>query len=204
MSQFVIHRGLIISVIQAIFSICFYFVAIPVYNGLLMLGYATLYTNLPVFSLVLDEDVPVQAVLKFPPLYKTLQKGRSLSTKTFLIWVWKSIFQGCVIMLSALYFFNEPFTNLVTITFTALIITELLNVYSVVRRPIVYFSDNQTQLEDGGIRFGHLRLLHLQHCFPAFILRYFIPQLAVLPEGLSDYPSLMAAPAPCEMYHWPL
>ena len=72
MSQFVIHRGLIISVIQAIFSICFYFVAIPIYNGLLMLGYATIYTNLPVFSLVFDEDVPVQAVMKFPPLYKTL------------------------------------------------------------------------------------------------------------------------------------
>jgi len=27
-------------------------------------------------------------------------------------------------------FFNEPFTNIVTITFSALIITELLNVYS--------------------------------------------------------------------------
>jgi phospholipid-translocating ATPase len=92
LSQFVIHRGLIISVIQAIFSICFYFVAIPVYNGLLMIGYATIYTNLPVMSLVLDEDVPIQAVMKFPPLYKTMQLGRVLSTKTFLIWVWKSIF----------------------------------------------------------------------------------------------------------------
>jgi phospholipid-translocating ATPase len=55
----VIHRGLIISVIQAIFSIIFYFVAIPVYNGLLMLGYSSIYTNLPVFSLVFDQDVPV-------------------------------------------------------------------------------------------------------------------------------------------------
>ena len=72
LSQFVIHRGLIISVIQAIFSIIFYFVAIPVYNGLLMLGYSSIYTNLPVFSLVFDQDVPVQAVMKFPPLYKTL------------------------------------------------------------------------------------------------------------------------------------
>ena len=33
-------------------------------------------------------------------------------------------------MLSALIFFNEPFTNIVTITFSALVITELLNVYS--------------------------------------------------------------------------
>ena len=93
LSQFVIHRGLIITVIQAIFSIIFYFVAIPVYNGYLMLGYSTIYTNFPVFSLVFDEDVKVDSVMKFPPLYKTLLKGRSLSTKTFLIWVWKSIYQ---------------------------------------------------------------------------------------------------------------
>lgn len=141
LSQFVIHRGLIISIIQTIFSISFYFVAIPLYNGLLMLGYATIFTNLPVLSLVLDEDVPVHAVMKFPPLYKTLQKGRSLNTKTFLVWVWKSIFQGCVIMLSTLYFFQESFTNIVTITYTSLIITELLNVYSEVSLHTINFSD---------------------------------------------------------------
>ena len=93
LSQFVIHRGLIISVIQAVFSIVFYFVAIPIYNGYLMLGYATLYTSLPVFSLVFDEDADVGSILRFPPLYKTLQKGRALSFKTFLIWVWKSVYQ---------------------------------------------------------------------------------------------------------------
>jgi phospholipid-translocating ATPase len=68
----VIHRGLIISVIQGLFIILFYFVAIPIYNGFLMLGYATIYTSLPVFSLVFDEDASVDAVMKFPPLYKTL------------------------------------------------------------------------------------------------------------------------------------
>lgn len=130
LSQFVIHRGLIITVIQSIFSIIFYFVAIPVYNGYLMLGYSTIYTNFPVFSLVFDEDVNVASVMKFPPLYKTLQKGRALSTKTFLIWVWKSIYQGCLVMLATVIFFNESFTNIVTITFSALIIIELLNVYS--------------------------------------------------------------------------
>ena len=52
LSQFVIHRGLIISNIQAIFTLFFYYVSIPVYNGYLMLGYTTLYTLLPVFSLV--------------------------------------------------------------------------------------------------------------------------------------------------------
>lgn len=130
LSQFVIHRGLIISIIQAIFSITFYFVAIPIYNGMLILGYSTVYTSLPVFSLVFDHDVNVETVMKYPPLYATLQKGRSLSSKTFLIWFFKSVFQGCVIMLGTLLFFNESFTNIVTITFSALIMTELLNVYS--------------------------------------------------------------------------
>jgi phospholipid-translocating ATPase len=52
MSQFVIHRGLVISVIQLTFIFMFYFVAIPIYNGFLMLGYATAFTTLPVFCLV--------------------------------------------------------------------------------------------------------------------------------------------------------
>jgi phospholipid-translocating ATPase len=59
LSQFVFHRGLIISVIQALFTIMFYFVAIPIYNGFLMLGYSTVYTSLPVFSLVFDQDASV-------------------------------------------------------------------------------------------------------------------------------------------------
>ena len=130
LSQFVIHRGLIITVIQAIFSVVFYFVSIPIYNGMLMMGYSTIYTSMPVFSLVLDYDVNESACMKYPPLYKTLQKGRSLSMRTFLGWFWKSVFQGCVIMLGAILCFNEPFANMVTITFSALIIIELLNVYS--------------------------------------------------------------------------
>lgn len=36
------------------FSIIFYNVAIPIYNGMLMLGYATFYTSLPVLSIVLN------------------------------------------------------------------------------------------------------------------------------------------------------
>ena len=48
---------MIISFIQAVFTVVYFFVTIPVYNGYLMLGYSTFYTTLPVFSLVLDEDV---------------------------------------------------------------------------------------------------------------------------------------------------
>jgi phospholipid-translocating ATPase len=54
LGNFVFHRGLIISVIQVLFTSIFYFGAIPIYNGYLMLGYTTVYTMMPVFSLVLD------------------------------------------------------------------------------------------------------------------------------------------------------
>lgn len=72
LAQFVIHRGLIISIIQAVFSIIFFMVAIPVFNGYLMMGYSTVFTMLPVFSLILDQDVDRDSVMKFPPLYKSL------------------------------------------------------------------------------------------------------------------------------------
>lgn len=52
LSQFVIHRGLVISFIQAIFICFFYFAAIPIYNGMLMLGYTSIYTAFPVLSFV--------------------------------------------------------------------------------------------------------------------------------------------------------
>ena len=38
LAQFVMHRGLIISVMQAIFSACFYFAAVSLYNGFLIVG----------------------------------------------------------------------------------------------------------------------------------------------------------------------
>jgi phospholipid-translocating ATPase len=50
MAQFVIHRGLIISIMQTFFSLMFYFLTIPLFNGMLMLGYSTIYTTLPVFA----------------------------------------------------------------------------------------------------------------------------------------------------------
>ena len=75
-----------------IFSLIFYSVAIPVYNGWLMLGYSTVYTMLPVFCLIFDEDVTREKALEYADLYKVLLKGRELTDKTFFIWLWKSIY----------------------------------------------------------------------------------------------------------------
>mmetsp|Transcript_9832 Transcript_9832/g.14665 ORF Transcript_9832/g.14665 Transcript_9832/m.14665 type:complete len:1003 (+) Transcript_9832:12-3020(+) len=129
LGQFVFHRGLIISVIQFCFSCMFYFSPIPLYNGFLMLGYTTIYTMMPVFSLVLDEDASIKAIMQFPNLYASIQNGKALSWYLFLVWVWKSFYQGGSIIVLSLYLFPDTnFVNIVAITFTALIFTELLNV----------------------------------------------------------------------------
>ncbi|XP_057210984.1 probable phospholipid-transporting ATPase IIB isoform X2 [Triplophysa rosa] len=133
LGQFVMHRGMIISTMQAVFSSIFYFASVPLYQGFLMVGYATIYTMFPVFSLVLDQDVKPEMALLYPELYKDLTKGRSLSFKTFLLWVLISVYQGGILMYGALVLFDQEFVHVVAISFTALILTELLMVALTVR-----------------------------------------------------------------------
>uniref|UniRef100_A0A665UTK4 Phospholipid-transporting ATPase n=1 Tax=Echeneis naucrates TaxID=173247 RepID=A0A665UTK4_ECHNA len=133
LGQFVMHRGMIISTMQAVFSSIFFFASVPLYQGFLMVGYATIYTMFPVFSLVLDQDVKPDMALLYPELYKDLTKGRSLSFKTFLIWVLISIYQGGILMYGALLLFESEFVHVVAISFTALILTELLMVALTIR-----------------------------------------------------------------------
>ena len=72
-----------------------------------MVGYATIYTMFPVFSLVLDQDISSYTAITYPELYKELSKGRSLSYKTFFMWVLISIYQGIV----EYCFVNEKYTK---------------------------------------------------------------------------------------------
>ncbi|KAL1720186.1 hypothetical protein EV715DRAFT_250515 [Schizophyllum commune] len=128
LAQFVIHRGLIISIMQAVFSAIFYFAPIALYQGWLMAGYATVYTMAPVFSLVLDRDVNEDLALLYPELYKELTKGRALSYKTFFVWCMISLYQGAAIMIMSLVLFETEFLHIVSISFTALILNELIMV----------------------------------------------------------------------------
>uniref|UniRef100_A0A671QHX4 Phospholipid-transporting ATPase n=1 Tax=Sinocyclocheilus anshuiensis TaxID=1608454 RepID=A0A671QHX4_9TELE len=134
LSQFVIHRSLCISTMQAVFSSVFYFASVPLYQGFLIIGYSTIYTMFPVFSLVLDKDVKSEVAMLYPELYKDLLKGRPLSFKTFLIWVLISIYQGSIIMYGALLLFESEFVHIVAISFTSLILTELLMVALTVQK----------------------------------------------------------------------
>jgi len=44
----------------------------PIFSGYLMLGYATIFTMYPVFSIIFDEDVDKQIALQYPQLYQNL------------------------------------------------------------------------------------------------------------------------------------
>jgi phospholipid-translocating ATPase len=135
MANFVIHRGLIISFIQCLLSAMFYFNPVALYNGMLILGYGTLYTNFPAMSILLDSDSTVEMALCNPSLYRAITKGRELSMKMFLIWTWKSIYQSSVIMFGAVIIFEENiFLKIITVTFTVLIFAELLNVYLEIKK----------------------------------------------------------------------
>lgn len=131
LAQFVIHRGLIISVCQTMFSIASRFEPIALYQGWLLVGYATLYTMAPVFSLVLDKDVDEHLANLYPELYKELTEGRSLSYRTFGVWVLVSVYQGSIIQGLAQIFVGmaeNQFKKMVAVSFTVLVMNELVMV----------------------------------------------------------------------------
>ena len=111
LGQFVIHRGLVISIAQTVFSIAAHFQPDALFRDWLIVGYATLYTQLPIFSLVLDRDVDEALANLYPELYKELKTGKSLSYKSFLIWVLVSTYQGFLIQ-----FLSQLLTGRITET----------------------------------------------------------------------------------------
>jgi phospholipid-translocating ATPase len=132
MCSFVMHRGLIIATIQFFFIIMFFFIDIPIFNGFLTFGYSTIFTNLPVIAIIMDEDLDFTTLKRYPILYRELQLGRLLNYKAFFIMLLKAVFQGSSIILLTILLFPTNVTDIVTITFTALIITELLNTVTIV------------------------------------------------------------------------
>lgn len=134
LAQVVIHRGLIISVCQAVYSICSAFEPLALYQGWLMVGYATVYTMAPVFSLVTDHDIGEHLTRMYPELYGELKGGRSLSYRSFFAWVLVSLYQGILvqglsqILLGKNSLKEANFKYLVMVSFTALVLVELLMV----------------------------------------------------------------------------
>ncbi|KAF7616585.1 hypothetical protein AFLA_004644 [Aspergillus flavus NRRL3357] len=129
LAQFIMHRGLIISACQTMYSIASHFDPKGLFINWLMVGYATVYTNAPVFSLVFDRDVDEHLANLYPELYKELKSGRSLSYRSFFTWVLISVYQGAIIQgLSQILLDTIAGPRLISVSFTALVINELLMV----------------------------------------------------------------------------
>ncbi|KAI0424795.1 phospholipid-translocating P-type ATPase [Xylaria sp. FL1042] len=128
LAQFVIHRGLIIAVCQTVYSIAIKFEPEGLYKDWLLVGYATVYTAAPVLSLVLDKDVDENVANLYPELYKELTSGRSLSYRTFFIWVLVSIYQGSIIQGLSQLLTEVDGKRMVAVSYTVLVLNELLMV----------------------------------------------------------------------------
>lgn len=128
LAQFIIHRGLIISVCQTVYSIANNLHPDVLYRDWLLVGYATVYTMMPVFSLVLDKDVDENLANLYPELYRELTEARSLSYKTFFIWVLVSIYQGGIIQVGSQLLVARDGPRMVSVSFTTLILNELIMV----------------------------------------------------------------------------
>ncbi|KAJ5712668.1 hypothetical protein N7493_009136 [Penicillium malachiteum] len=126
LAQFIMHRGLIISICQTMYSIAGHFDPKGLFIDWLMIGYATVYTNAPVFSLVFDRDVDERLANLYPELYKELKTGKSLSYRSFFTWVLISVYQGAVIQgLSQILLDTITGPRLISVSFTALVLNEL-------------------------------------------------------------------------------
>ncbi|OXV07652.1 hypothetical protein Egran_04582 [Elaphomyces granulatus] len=143
LGQFIMHRGLIISACQTMYSIASHFDPKGLFINWLLVGYATVYTNAPVFSLVLDRDVDEELANLYPELYKELKTGRSLSYRSFFTWVLVSVYQGAVIEgLSQILVGAVTGPRLISVSFTALVLNELMMVAIAVTtwHPVMIFS----------------------------------------------------------------
>ncbi|KAH9387320.1 phospholipid-translocating ATPase [Nematocida major] len=129
LAQFIIHRGTVLGVAQGIFSSLFNFCPISIYQGKISIGYVTFYTFLPVFSIVLSTDMTKRVSRKFPELYSDISNGSVLNNNTFSMWMFMGYYQGVVIMVLSLFFFESVLIQLVSITFSCLVLNELLMVF---------------------------------------------------------------------------
>ncbi|MCJ1400393.1 putative aminophospholipid-translocase [Xylographa trunciseda] len=129
LAQFVIHRGLLISVCQTVYSIATHYEPNALFRDWLLIGYSTVYTQFSVFSLVLDRDVDEALASLYPELYKELTPGTSLSYRTFFVWLFVSIYQGTLIQYLSEYLVGSATDGrLLAVSFSALVINELVMV----------------------------------------------------------------------------
>lgn len=76
----------------------------------------------------MDKDVDENLANLYPELYKELTSGRSLSYRTFFIWVFVSIYQGGMIQGLSQILTEVDGKRMVTVSYVVLVLNELLMV----------------------------------------------------------------------------
>lgn len=170
LSQFIMHRGMIYSVMQAFYCALLSGAPKALFNGYLLMGYSTLFTMAPAFALILDEDAREEEVREYPFLYRTLVKSRAMNLRSFLEWVWVSIFQGGILTFATFFIFDEGTERAyaASIAYGALLVTEFVMVGAGVHLRVLW----------------HQRRLHFFLFFlaEAVSILFFVIAVFVLPD----------------------
>ncbi|KAL0237163.1 hypothetical protein PCE1_000560 [Barthelona sp. PCE] len=131
LSNFVGHRGLLISYVCFLNICCFYFSAVSAFSGTLLFCFTSVYLVFPVFALALDNDITPSMLSKYPQLYRP---NRSLiNIKSFITWNFISLFQASIAFFVGLLWFGKTTNAIQSVVFTALVLTEIFNIAVEVR-----------------------------------------------------------------------
>ena len=76
----------------------------------------------------MDKDVDENLANLYPELYKELTEGRSLSYRTFFVWVFVSIYQGGMIQGLSQILTQVEGNKMVAVSYTVLVLNELIMV----------------------------------------------------------------------------
>ena len=127
MAHLIFHRGILISTIQAIFCCLIRFYPISILQGK-MPALFILFTIIPLFSIIIDQDIPKNLSMKFPELFKELQINNPMGIRQFFICFTMSLFQASIFILLNFKSMKREMFSLSVISFTNLVINEQLMV----------------------------------------------------------------------------
>ncbi|OIR58744.1 MAG: phospholipid-translocating ATPase [Amphiamblys sp. WSBS2006] len=134
----IIYRGILLSTAQLMYITCFYLAPIPLYKGMILVGYVSLYTSVPFLSVLEDYDASLEVVMLYPELYAELTKGRLVTFKNFFQWMAMAVYQGGIIVALFFFYLGESIIDIVSISFTAVVLNAILAVALLVKNKKIH------------------------------------------------------------------
>lgn len=88
---------MIITWIQQLFTMIYFFMNVSIFNGNLMLGYSTAFTFLPVITIMVHEEMPLENLLSYPNNY--LDAKKEFRPIYVLLWMLIAVYQASIIVI---------------------------------------------------------------------------------------------------------